>query len=87
MIVAAPEQPSATVAAGETFLAPGQRYLLLDQPEQVTVARLVRDSLGLLHVTLRTSTGRELSAFARQVEEAITGGNLVPLGRDLTLAC
>ena len=87
MTVAAPEQSSATVATGETFLAPGQRYLLMDQPEQVTVARLVRDSLGLLHVTLRTASGRELSAFARQVEEAITGGNLVPLGGDLTLAC
>lgn len=87
MTAVAPEQPSATIAAGETFLAPGQRYLLLDQPEQVTVARLVRDSLGLLHVTLRTASGRELSAFARQVEDAITDGNLVPLGSEITLAC
>lgn len=87
MTVAVPEQSLDSITAGETFLVPGQRYLMLDQPEHVTVARLVRDQLGLLHVTLHTESGRELSAFARQVEDAITGGDLVPLSYGMTLVC
>lgn len=86
MIVAIPaQQPLAN--PDETFLAPSQRYLSLDQMEEVTVSRLVRDGLGLLHVTLRTTTGREISAFAKQVEVAITDGNLVPLGSVATVPC
>ncbi len=63
-----------------TFLTPGQRFqssdgLLAD----LTVARLVTDRLGLLHVTLRADDGHEISAFAEQVEAAIAAGQLTPL--------
>ncbi len=63
-----------------TYLTPGQRFqssdgLLAD----LTVARLVRDRLGLLHVTLRADDGHEISAYAEQVEAAIAEGQLTPL--------
>jgi hypothetical protein len=87
MTVATLEPSTVTLDAGETFLAPGQRYLSLDKLEQVTVAKLVRDSLGLLHVTMRTASGRELSAFARQVEDAISDGALVPFGAERAIPC
>lgn len=63
-----------------TYLSPGQRFQSadIDDPE-LTVARLVTDRLGLLHVTLRAADGREISAFAEQVEAAITEGQLTPL--------
>ena len=46
----------------------------------MTVARLVYDRLGFLHVTLRTDDGREISAFAEQIEVAIAEGHLSPIG-------
>jgi hypothetical protein len=45
----------------------------------LTVARLVTDRMGLLHVTLRADDGHEISAFAEQVEVAIAEGALTPL--------
>ncbi len=68
-------------ASGRTgsFLAPGQRYRTQDHGEAYTVSQLRRDDLGLLHVTLRSGRGRELSAFAEQVETAISLGDLLPL--------
>ncbi len=62
-----------------SFLAPGQRYRSHDRTEVYTISSLNRDKLGLLHVTLRAGTGRELSAFAEQVETAIRIGDLVPI--------
>ena len=67
-----------------TYLSPGQRFLAADPmgtpgSQELTVVRLVRDVLGLLHVTLRTDDGREISAFAEQVEAAIAEGILQPL--------
>ena len=76
-----------------TFLSPGQKFLADDLmgafgSHEVTVARLVRDRLGLLHVTLRTDDGREISAFAEQVEAAIAEGMLQPAEIDLVgVAC
>lgn len=70
-----------------TYLSPGQRFQSADAVEsELTVARLVTDRLGLLHVTLRAADGREISAFAEQVEAAITEGQLtpVPAGAHLT---
>jgi len=68
---------------GATFLTPGQQYQSTEQPgldaESLTVARLVRDRLGLMHVTMRTNTGREISAFVEQVELAVNLGQLVPV--------
>jgi hypothetical protein len=74
-----------------TYLTPGQRFqssdgLLAD----LTVARLVTDRLGLLHVTLRADDGHEISAFAEQVEAAIAEGQLTPLVASFTgsaIAC
>lgn len=64
----------------KTYLSPGQRFLLTENSAgEYTVARLVTDRFGLLHVTLRADDGRELSAFAEQVEAAIAEGHLTPL--------
>ena len=64
----------------QTILSPGQRFHATDtHPEELTVARLVTDRFGLLHVTLRSADGREISAFAEQVEAAIAEGHLTPM--------
>jgi hypothetical protein len=68
----------------KTYLSPGQRFVAPDLESslgshELTVARLVRDRLGLMHVTLRTDDGREISAFVEQVEAAIAEGNLRPV--------
>jgi hypothetical protein len=64
----------------KTFLSPGQRFHSVDLlTSELTVARLVTDKLGLLHVTLRSEDGREISAFAEQVEAAIAEGHLMPV--------
>lgn len=63
-----------------TYLSPGQRFQCTDVlTSELTVARLVTDRLGMLHVTLRAEDGREISAFAEQVEAAITEGQLTPV--------
>jgi hypothetical protein len=63
-----------------TYLSPGQRFQSGDLlTSELTVARLVRDRFGLLHVTLRSAEGREISAFAEQVEAAIAEGHLTPV--------
>lgn len=67
-----------------TFLSPGQRFqssdILVDRDTaELVVSRLVRDPLGLLHVVLRTPDGREISAYAEQVEAAIAEGHLAPV--------
>jgi len=69
----------------KTYLAPGQQFESLEgagvtSGRSLTIARLVTDQLGLLHVTLRDERGREISAFAEQVEAAIAEGHLVPAG-------
>jgi len=70
-----------------TFLSPGQRFQSTDMlASELTVARLVTDRLGLLHVTLRAEDGREISAFAEQVEAAITEGQLTPVAATAQLA-
>ena len=75
MVVAAPQPRAFT-----TFLSPGQRFQSADHlTAELTVARLVTDRLGLLHVTLRADDGREISAFAEQVEFAIAEGHLTPV--------
>ncbi len=82
-----------TPAREATFLSPGQKFIASDLisslgSSEVTVARLVRDQLGLLHVTLRTADGREISAFAEQVEAAVAEGNLRPASSGLVgVAC
>lgn len=66
--------------AFRTFLTPGQRFQSADGLlANLTVARMVTDRLGLLHVTLRADDGHEISAFAEQIEFAIAEGQLTPL--------
>ncbi len=74
-----------------TYLSPGQRFQSADVlNSELTVARLVTDRLGMLHVTLRAEDGREISAFAEQVEAAIMEGQLTPVSlpsRMVATAC
>lgn len=71
-----------------TYLSPGQRFRSEDRlVSDLTVARLVRDRLGLMHVTLRSDDGRELSAFVEQVEAAIAGGHLTPIADHAAPTC
>jgi hypothetical protein len=76
-----------------TFLSPGQKFVADDifsstGSRDVTVARLVRDDLGMLHVVLRDEDNREISAFVEQIELAIQLGNLQPVESSLTgIAC
>jgi len=68
----------------KTFLSPGQRFRSLDlfatrDTNELIVSRLVRDTLGLQHVVLRDQDGREISAYAEQVEAAIAEGHLSPI--------
>lgn len=63
-----------------TYLTPGQRFQCPDGTlADLTVARLVTDHMGLLHVTLRADDGHEISAFAEQIEVAVTEGLLTPM--------
>lgn len=69
----------------KTYLTPGQQLASSEwaggkASESLVVTRVVKDRLGLLHVTLRDDRGREISAFAEQVEAAIAEGHLVPAG-------
>lgn len=66
----------------KTYLFPGQQFASREVAggRALIVSRLVKDRLGLLHVTLRDERGREISAFAEQVEAAIAEGHLVPAG-------
>ncbi len=69
-----------------TYLSPGQRFHSVDVlTSELTVARLVTDKLGMLHVTLRSEDGREISAFAEQVEDAIREGHLTPAPMSMLL--
>lgn len=79
-IIIEPVTPGARTS--DSYLAPGQRYRTNDQLEAYTVSQLRRDDLGLLHVTLRSGRGRELSAFAAQVETAISLGDLLPVAAE-----
>ena len=70
--------------ASRTYLAPGQRYAQpgdsgwrLDQ--QVTIARLDRDPFGFTQVVFQDAAGREVTAYATQVEAAIADGTLAPI--------
>lgn len=70
-----------------TYLTPGQRFHSADGLlHDLTVSRLVTDRMGMLHVTLRADDGREISAFAEQVEVAIAEGQLMPLANHPQMA-
>ncbi len=72
------------MATPRTYLAPGQRYAQpgetswrLDQ--QVTIARLDQDAFGVPRVTFLVPDGREVTAYASQIEAAIADGALAPI--------
>ena len=72
--------PPSARSGFSTILTPGQRFQSADGLlHNLTIARLVTDRMGLLHVTLRADDGHEISAFAEQVEVAIAEGQLTPL--------
>jgi hypothetical protein len=85
IIIAPVRQQTRESDANHSFLAPGQRYRTHDHGEAYTVSQLRRDDLGLLHVTLRSGRGREHSAFAAQVETAISMGDLLPVATEESL--
>ena len=70
--------------AQRTYLAPGQRYAQPGgnpwQPDQqVTIARLDHDAFGVPRVTFLVPDGREVTAYAAQIEAAIADGALAPV--------
>lgn len=67
---------SARLAPGQCYAQPGDAPRL---DRLVTIARLDRDAHGLTRVTFRAPDGRELTAYAVQVEAAIAEGMLAPL--------
>lgn len=67
------------------FYSVGQRFLAGDHQtlhgsHEVTVARVVRDALGMVHVVLVDADGREISTFAEQFELAVECGIVTPAG-------
>lgn len=79
-------KPSATTIA---WLRPGQRFRSADDVApgmkgELTVARIVQDTMGLTHAVLRDETGREISTFADQIQFAIEVGMLSPVEMTLT---
>lgn len=73
-----------TLRAAKTYLAPGQRYAQpggdpRNRDHQVTIARLDQDRFGVPRVTFLVPNGREITAFAAQVEAAIADGALAPI--------
>lgn len=83
----------ASSTTSNTFLSPGQKFIADDLfsatgSRDITVARLVRDELGMMHVVLRDADNREISAYVEQIELAIELGNLQPVESDLSvIAC
>jgi hypothetical protein len=75
------------------WLRPGQRFRSAEgepghMTNDLTVARVIRDDMGLCHAVLRDDTGREISTFADQIQFAIEVGMLTPLdGASAGLAC
>ncbi len=62
-------------------IAPGQRFRqfdCLEHEQVVTVSRLDRDPLGLPQVIFATPAGREICAYATQIDAAIAAGVLFP---------
>jgi hypothetical protein len=60
---------------------PGQRFCQFDgrrDEEVVTVVRLDRDPMGLSQVVFQAPGGREICAYAAQIEAAIAAGHLAP---------
>ncbi len=73
-----------------TYLAPGQRYAepggVTHLDQQVTIARLDHDRFGVPRVTFLVPDGREVTAYAAQIEAAIADGALAPVALPGALA-
>ena len=83
-------KPPATTVA---WLRPGQRFRSSEDVApglkgELTVARIVQDTMGLTHAVLRDESGREISTFADQIQFAIEVGMLSPVETQATrLSC
>jgi hypothetical protein len=81
------------VSITSAWLRPGQRFRSEDRSlalgdDELTVARLVEDPMGLTHAVLRDHSGREISTYADQIQFAIEVGLLSPVGvASRELAC
>ena len=80
MAITRGRSPASTI----TWLRPGQKFRSTEAVApgakgELTVARIVQDTMGLTHAVLRDETGREISTFADQIQFAIEVGMLSPL--------
>jgi hypothetical protein len=71
-------------AVQTTYLAPGQRYVPRDKSgwrsdRQLTILLVGRDPQGLMCVTFHSATGQQVVEPAAQFEEAVAGGQFVPV--------
>lgn len=73
-----------TLSRKPAWLRPGQRLHTMNGPDltgdELIVARLIQDQMGLTHAILReSSSGREVRMYADQIQFAIEAGMLSPL--------
>lgn len=66
------------------WLRPGQRFHQegASSPQagdELTIARLVEDPMGMIHAVLRDQSGREFSTYADQIRFAVEVGMLSPM--------
>lgn len=64
-----------------SWLVPGQT-LRSTEPGRTgvfTVARIIRDSMGLCHAVLHDAKGQEISTFVEQIHFSIAEGMLTPV--------
>jgi hypothetical protein len=72
------------MAAINTYLAPGQRYVSSGgaawrADRQVTILRVGHDLSGLLRVAYRSANGHQVVEPAAQFEAAVANGQMVPV--------
>ena len=67
--------------SAHNWLVPGQILRSADPGwlGDFTVARIVRDSMGMCHAVLNDHAGREISTFVDQVHLSIAEGMLTPV--------
>lgn len=70
--------------SARSWLVPGQTLRSSDPTwlGDFTVARIVRDSMGLCHAVLNDTHGREISTFVEQIHFSIAEGMLTPVDRE-----
>lgn len=69
--------PNSIFSPGQHFVQPSGGSLLPDQA--VTLIRIEHDRFGFRRLVFRGPSGREITAFAEQIEMAIAVGDLFPI--------